>query len=180
MVRSKQVFHKLRMGKFAATCFLVQPLLCLAAVDTASTAYRNGRMAGYLFAGVLLFLIAKRYFGFLAPLRWLIVPVVLIAIWRVAAPGNQASVNDIRAVAAGVRAEEVVMYSTTECVYCAQAKAWLQGNGFAFTECNMSVDTRCEQEFVRLGGTGTPFLMVRGHPMNDGFDSDQFLALLSQ
>jgi hypothetical protein len=35
------------------------------------------------------------------------------------------------------------------------------------------------QDFTRYGGTGTPYLVVRGHHMKDGFDSDQFLALLS-
>ena len=38
--------------------------------------------------------------------------------------------TEIQALAAGVKAEEVVMYSTTECPYCAQAKAWLNQNGF--------------------------------------------------
>ncbi|MEO8104524.1 MAG: glutaredoxin family protein [Betaproteobacteria bacterium] len=79
---------------------------------------------------------------------------------------------------------DVVMYSTTECGYCTQAKNWLNRYGFAFTECNMSVDTRCETEFRELGGTGTPFLLVsRGdqtYRMKNGFDSDEFLALLAR
>lgn len=94
--------------------------------------------------------------------------------------GNDPGAAQVRALAAEVRAEEVVMYTTTDCVYCAQAKSWLQSYGFAFTECNMSTSPACVQDFTRYGGTGTPYLVVRGHHMKDGFDSDQFLALLSQ
>jgi glutaredoxin len=90
------------------------------------------------------------------------------------------STAQIQTLAASVKAEEVVMYSTTECDYCAQAKGWLAQNGFAFTECNMSVEPRCEAEFKAYGANGTPFLVIRRkgkeHRMQDGFDSDEFLA----
>jgi glutaredoxin len=86
----------------------------------------------------------------------------------------------LTALAATVKPDEVVMYSTTECVYCAQAKGWLSQNGFAFTECNMSVSRDCERQFMSYGATGTPFLLVRGHQMKDGFDSDEFLAVLQR
>jgi hypothetical protein len=48
--------------------------------------------------------------------------------------------------------------------------------------CNMSVERRCEAEFKAYGGNGTPFLVIRRggkeHHMEDGFDSDEFLAAL--
>lgn len=152
------------------------------AANPGSTAYGQGKAVGYVVGGVLLFLLARRLLGGLSWARWLVVPVIAVALFRLYpfAGNSDFSSAQIQALAASVRAGEVVMYSTTECVYCAQAKAWLQANGFAFTECNMSVEARCEREFVRLGGTGTPFLMVRGRPMSEGFDSDQFLALLSR
>ncbi|TFW30196.1 glutaredoxin family protein [Massilia horti] len=86
----------------------------------------------------------------------------------------------IAALAKTVEPGEVVMYSTTECVYCAQAKAWLSRYGFAFTECNMSISRQCEREFLSYSATGTPFLLVRGHQMKDGFGSDEFLGLLQR
>jgi glutaredoxin len=91
---------------------------------------------------------------------------------------GDASESELRRLAAGVRPGEVVMYSTTECVYCAQAKSWLNQYGFAFDECNMSVSARCESEFRSYHGNGTPYLVVRGQHMKDGFDSDEFVALL--
>lgn len=91
--------------------------------------------------------------------------------------GNMSS-EQIGALAATVKSGDVVMYSTTECGYCTQARGWLNQNGFAFTECNMSVDERCVQEFRSYGADGTPFLLVRGYQMKNGFDSDEFLATL--
>ncbi len=96
--------------------------------------------------------------------------------------GNPSS-SDITRLASTVRPGDVVMYSTTECGYCTQAKGWLASNGFAFTECNMSIEDRCETEFRNLGGNGTPFLVItRGsktYRMKNGFDSDEFLSLLA-
>jgi glutaredoxin len=90
--------------------------------------------------------------------------------------------TQIQTLAASVKAEEVVMYSTTECPYCHAAKGWLAQNGFTFTECNMSVERRCETEFKPYRADGTPFLVIRRggkeHHMKDGFDSDEFLAAL--
>lgn len=94
--------------------------------------------------------------------------------------GGDLSAAELSALAATVKPGEVVMYSTTECTYCAQAKGWLNQNGFAFTECNMSVNPQCEREFLSYGGNGTPYLVVRGQHMKDGFDSDEFLASLKQ
>lgn len=91
--------------------------------------------------------------------------------------GNMSS-EQIGALAATVKSGDVVMYSTTECGYCTQARGWLNQNGFAFTECNMSVDERCVQKFRSYGADGTPFLLVRGYQMKNGFDSDEFLATL--
>jgi glutaredoxin len=86
------------------------------------------------------------------------------------------------ALAAKVGAGDVVMYSTSVCPYCAQAKGWLNQNGFAFTECNMTTMPSCVAEFKSLGGDGTPFLVVRHGGkvsyMKDGFDSEEFLTLL--
>jgi len=86
--------------------------------------------------------------------------------------------DDIQTLAETVRADEVVMYTTSSCPYGAQAASWLRQHGFAYTECNMSTTPACEQAFLAHGGDGTPYLIVRGHHMKDGFDSDEFLAAL--
>ena len=92
------------------------------------------------------------------------------------------AVQKIGALASKVSAGDVVMYSTSVCPYCAQAKGWLSQYGFAFTECNMTTTPACIAEFKSLGGDGTPFLTVRHDGkvsyMKDGFDSEEFLGLL--
>ncbi len=88
--------------------------------------------------------------------------------------------DDMPALAASVKAEEVVMYTTTECVYCAQAKGWLRQNGFAFTECNVEKDACCEAGLRATGSVGVPTLLVRGQLMSNRFDSEEFVALLQQ
>ena len=115
-------------------------------------------------------------------LRWVasgLVILVAIWLWQGRTAGKTAGApSDMATIAASVKAEEVVIYTTSTCTYCAQAMRWLDQQGFAYTECNMSTTPRCEQEFLRHGGNGTPYLIVRGHHMKDGFDSDEFLAAL--
>jgi glutaredoxin len=88
--------------------------------------------------------------------------------------------SSIASLAAAVQPGDIVMYSTTSCTYCAQAGAWMERNGFAFTECDMNKESHCENEFLAYGGTGTPYLVVRGHHMKDGFNSDEFLAAMQR
>lgn len=94
------------------------------------------------------------------------------------------SARTMSALAASVGPDDVVMYSTTECGYCTLAKNWLSRHGFAFTECNMSLESHCETEFRKMGGHGTPFLVIyrrdKTYFMRRGFDSDEFLALLAK
>jgi glutaredoxin len=96
----------------------------------------------------------------------------------------RSSFAGMNALASTVGPGDVVMYSTTECGYCTQARRWLDEYGFTFTECNMSLDSRCETEFRQLGARGTPYLVInRGgktYHMKNGFDSDEFLGLLAQ
>src|SRR5262245_4855157 len=68
-----------------------------------------------------------------------------------AAISGDVSEEELRRLAAGVHSGEVVIYTTTECQYCAQAKAWMKQYGFAFTECDAEVSNQCAQELQELG-----------------------------
>jgi glutaredoxin len=99
---------------------------------------------------------------------------------------NGSSVNagsfsneQIAQIATTVKAGDVVMYTTTGCGYCAQARQWLNQYRIAFTECNTDSSDRCARELTRYGGNGVPHLVVRGQHMREGFDSDQFLSILA-
>lgn len=95
-------------------------------------------------------------------------------------PAAELTAEGIAQLAAQVKPEDIVMYTTTDCPYCAQAKSWLNQHGFAFTECDAQQRPECAQQLQALGSKGVPYLLVRGKHMKDGFDSDEFLSLLSQ
>ena len=101
-----------------------------------------------------------------------------------AMPGIGASISgnvsaaELTALSAKVQAGEVVMYTTTHCPYCAQARSWLNRYGFVFTECDAEASVECAQQLQALGGDGVPYLIVKGHHMKDGFDSEEFVVAL--
>jgi glutaredoxin len=89
------------------------------------------------------------------------------------------STENLQTLAETVQAEDIVVYTTTHCPYCAQAKGWLKKQGFAYTECNADTDSHCASDMQSFGADGTPYLVVRGHHMKNGFDTDEFLAVLA-
>jgi len=88
------------------------------------------------------------------------------------------SEEELRRLASKVSEGEIVIYTTTECPYCAQAKAWMTQYGFTYTECDTEASRDCADELEKLRGNGVPYLIVRGHHMKEGFDSDEFVSAL--
>ena len=112
--------------------------------------------------------------------KWLIAAAIGIAVGYAAKGGlMQGALNEdeLARLAANARTEDVLIYTTTDCPYCAQAKAWMNQYGFKFTECDAQVREDCARELAELS-SGVPYLIVRGHHMKDGFDSDEFIAAL--
>jgi glutaredoxin len=96
--------------------------------------------------------------------------------------GRGASANDLRRLAATTAQSDVVIYSTSWCPNCKAAKQWMAQQGFSFTECDVERSASCAAELAAhygsSGDQGVPYLVVRGHHMKDGFDSDEFIAAL--
>jgi glutaredoxin len=90
------------------------------------------------------------------------------------------TVEQMAVIAAAVEPGDIRIYTTSQCVHCHEAKSWLSANNFKFTECNMSTDSQCIDEFKSYKAFGTPFLVVKGHEMHDGFDSDEMIAALKK
>jgi glutaredoxin len=92
------------------------------------------------------------------------------------------SSDDLRILAAATAQADVVIYSTSWCPNCKAAKQWMSAQGFAFTECDVEKSASCAAElqahYGSSGDQGVPYLVVRGHHMKDGFDSDEFIAAL--
>jgi glutaredoxin len=92
--------------------------------------------------------------------------------------GGRATSQDIAALAQSVKPGDVTIYTTSTCGYCKQAMAWMAQNAFAYTECNTDTHAACAQTFKSFGSTGVPYLVVKGHHMKEGFDTDEFLSAL--
>jgi glutaredoxin len=88
------------------------------------------------------------------------------------------SAADLVQLAAATRPGDIVMYSTTDCPYCAQARSWLRENRFSFTECDAQVDEYCARKLAELQADGVPLMVVRGTALEEGFDVDEFVAAL--
>jgi glutaredoxin len=74
---------------------------------------------------------------------------------------------------------DILMYTTTDCPYCARAREWLTTHEVPFTECDTSVNAACQEGFARTGSPGVPTLMVRDQRMI-GFDPQRVSRLLEK
>jgi glutaredoxin len=113
--------------------------------------------------------------------NWVLIGAVAFGAWQwqhMSSRPDDASDEQLRQLAASIKQGEVTIYTTTHCPYCAQAKSWMTQYGFTYTECDTEVSATCASELSALGGNGVPYLVVRGHHMRDGFDSDEFVAAL--
>ena len=65
---------------------------------------------------------------------------------------------------------EVVVYTTSYCPYCVQAKRLLNHKGIAYTEIDVSEDAELRQKMVADSGRRTvPQIFIDGQPIG-GFD----------
>jgi glutaredoxin len=84
-------------------------------------------------------------------------------------------------LAASAGPGDVVMYSATWCPYCSQAKSWLGQYGFKPQICEIDQDSDCSAQLKALDPkAGVPYLIVKGHHMKNGFDTDEFKAALAK
>ncbi len=95
---------------------------------------------------------------------------------------DNAPADDLRTLAAATAPSDVVIYSASWCPNCKAAKQWMVQQGFAFTECDVEASASCAAElrahYGSSGQQGVPYLVVRGHHIKDGFDTEEFIAAL--
>lgn len=73
--------------------------------------------------------------------------------------------------------KQVVIYTTSHCPYCKQAKQYLTQKGIPFREVDIEMSLSGDAEYRRLGGNGVPLIMV-GDKRLDGFDARELDRLL--
>ena len=73
----------------------------------------------------------------------------------------------------------VVLYATSWCGYCAQARAYFAKKGVPYIERDVEKSASAHAEFKRLGGRGVP-LIVHGDNVMRGFREQSLDALLAR
>lgn len=79
---------------------------------------------------------------------------------------------------AATKAPEVVMYATSDCGYCAKARAYFDARGVAFEERDIDASPEARREWKEKGGVGTPLILINGRHIQ-GFDQSGLDAMLS-
>ena len=75
------------------------------------------------------------------------------------------------------RPGDILMLSSTTCVFCKRASAWLQEQQVPHRECFIERDAACLAEYQARGARGTPTFVVRGQTVL-GFDPQRLRAIL--
>ncbi|MBK8970653.1 MAG: hypothetical protein IPM37_04540 [Hahellaceae bacterium] len=70
----------------------------------------------------------------------------------------------------------VTLFSQTYCASCAVLKKYFDQHGVVYSEFNISTSDVAKQYFDRLGGKGTPLLVV-GSDVMQVFDPERFWQL---
>lgn len=69
--------------------------------------------------------------------------------------------------------KRVVLYSTSWCGYCKQARNYFQANNIPFTEYDVETSARGQRDYAAMGGGGVPIILVGNQRLN-GFSASAF------
>lgn len=71
------------------------------------------------------------------------------------------------------KVQKVVMYATSWCPYCQQARNYFRQQGIPFTEYDIERDMEAKRRYQAFGGRGIPVIFVGKRRMN-GFSVSAF------
>jgi len=71
------------------------------------------------------------------------------------------------------------MYGVPDCGYCRKARQYFADHGIDYTEYNINKSSKRLKEFRRLGGRGTPLILIDGRKIH-GFNTQVIEATLNQ
>ncbi len=74
--------------------------------------------------------------------------------------------------------KSAVMYSTSWCGVCKEAKSYMQANGIKFKEYDIEKDKNAYTKYKKLGGRGVPLITVGSQKMS-GFSASKLNAMVS-
>lgn len=95
--------------------------------------------------------------------------------------GQEAQKLDVDTSAVGTVApttkyERVVMYATSWCGYCRQARTFFRANRIDYVEYDIEKDRSARRRYDALGGVGVPVILIGQKRMN-GFTEAEFNAI---
>jgi len=91
-------------------------------------------------------------------------------------PWAAAGLASLPAAAAGLadyRERRVVMYATSWCPYCEQARNYFRRRGIPYVEHDIEKDAAARRDYRAFGGRGVPVIFVDKQRMN-GFSVSGF------
>jgi len=74
-------------------------------------------------------------------------------------------------------AQEVIMYAVPDCGYCRKARQYFSSHGIDYVEYDINKSSKRLNEFRRLGGRGTPLILIDGRKIQ-GFNTRAIEAAL--
>ena len=77
-----------------------------------------------------------------------------------------------------VRPGDIVMLSSTDCIFCLRARTWLDAEKIAYKECFIETDAACAALYRAQMAPGTPTFLVKGQRVV-GFDKPRLVELLA-
>ncbi len=78
----------------------------------------------------------------------------------------------------GQYANKVVIFTTSWCVHCKKAVAFLKSNGIRFKQYDLEKDGKAAEKMMALGGSGgVPYAVIKGRPVT-GFSEDIYKKAL--
>jgi glutaredoxin len=75
--------------------------------------------------------------------------------------------------------QEVILYTTSWCPYCKQAKAYFDSKGIPYTEYDVEKDSAAAARRNGMGGRGVPFAIVNGERIS-GYSPVAYEAALKK
>jgi len=72
--------------------------------------------------------------------------------------------------------KKVVLYSSSSCAKCREAKQYFMANGITYAEFDVQKNRRGAKEFARLNGRAVPIILIGGERLN-GFNKRDFETL---
>jgi glutaredoxin len=111
--------------------------------------------------------------------KWVVTVLAVAGIYVAFARPWQGAVAERRVAMAQANAEQpqVVMYATTWCPYCKQARKFFNRHGIVYVEYDVERNAKASRENKRLGGGGVPTIVI-GDEVVSGFSERELTELL--